>query len=97
MRESVDPVEDHGERLLVYPLFATRTVGETAFLEHQALGVLIQFVIDGPDPDGRLGSAEPARHRPARSQAGGQRARLLHAGSSSAGHHAVRQPDTTSS
>ncbi len=48
MREPVDHVDFRGERLPVYPFFATRTAGDTAFLEHHAPGVLIQFVIDGP-------------------------------------------------
>jgi hypothetical protein len=48
MREPVDHVEYHGEVLPVYPFFAVRSAGDTAFLEHEAPGVLVQFVIDGP-------------------------------------------------
>ena len=48
MREPVDHVDYLGESLPVYPLFATRTVVDTAFLEHTTPGVLVQVVIDGP-------------------------------------------------
>ena len=48
MREPVDHVDFHGETLPVYPFMSRRFTADTAFLEHEAPGVLIQFVVDGP-------------------------------------------------